>query len=374
MPPVHYHSGQFPPSDLDWSQLIPLLGPANRAVARYDAVLASVQDPVLLLGPLLNHEAVMSNRIEGSEATLGEVLEYEARGEPDPGSSEKSAERQEVLNYRRALLAAESWLKELPLSLRLLRNTHEVLLQGVRGERKEPGEFRRIQNQISAPGRPIEEARYVPPPPNHVMALMGDLEEFMYRTENDVLVQLAVIHAEFEAVHPFLDGNGRLGRLIVPLFLYDKKVLTRPSFYISGYLEAHREEYVERLLSVSRDGDWTGWCVFFLLAVTAQAETSESRATRILDLYEYRKDWVPEAARSQYGVRAIDWVFTHPVFEGSSFIADSGIPRRSAHRMLRHLLESGLLTQVIPQRGRQSALYAYFELLEVAEGLRTDFA
>lgn len=368
MPPVHYHSGHFPPSDLDWSRLAPLLGPANGAIARYDAVLASVQDPDLLLGPLLDQEAVMSNRIEGSEATLGEVLEYEARGEPDPGSSEKSAEHQEVLNYRRALLAAEGWLKELPLSLRLLRNTHEVLLQGVRGERKEPGEFRRIQNQISAPGQPIEEARYVPPPPSRVMALMGNLEQFMYEAEIDVLVQLAVIHAEFEAVHPFLDGNGRLGRLIVPLFLYDKKVLTRPSFYISGYLEAHFEEYVERLLSVSRDGDWMGWCVFFLRAVRAQAEESESRARQILRLYEYRKDWVPEVSRSPYGVRAIDWLFTHPVFSASGSIKRSGVPRRSAERLLHMLSSEGLLEQLIPRSGPRSAVYAYLELLEVAEG------
>ena len=368
MPPVHYHSGQFPPSELDWTRLAPLLGPANGAVARYDAVLASVQNPDLLLSPLLNHEAVMSNRIEGSEATLGEVLEYEARGEPDPGSSEKSAEQQEVLNYRRALLAAEGWLKDLPLSLRLLRNTHEVLLQGVRGERKEPGEFRRIQNQISAPGRPIEEARYVPPPPNHVMALMSGLEEFMYKTDIDVLVQLAVIHAEFEAVHPFLDGNGRLGRLIVPLFLYDKNVLTRPSFYISSYLEAHFEEYVDRLLSVSRDGDWMGWCVFLLGAVQAQAEESRSRASQILGLYEHRKDWVPEVSRSPYGVRAIDWLFAHPVFSASGFVRRSGIPRRSAERLLQMLLSEGLLEQLMPRSGPRSAVYAYVELLEVAEG------
>ena len=173
MPPVHYHSGEFPPRDLDWSVLIPLVGPANRALARYDTLLASVPDPDLLLSPLLNQEAVMSNRIEGSEATLGEVLEYEARGRADSGSSEKSAERQEVLNYRIALRAAESWLKDLPLSLRLLRNTHGVLMQGVRGETKDPGNFRRIQNQISAPGQPIEHARYVPPPPSRVMDFYG---------------------------------------------------------------------------------------------------------------------------------------------------------------------------------------------------------
>ena len=369
MPPVHYHSGGFPPRDLDWSVLIPLVGPANRALARYDTLLKSVPDPDLLLSPLLYQEAVMSNRIEGSEATLGEVLEYEARGEPEPGSDSSVADRQEVLNYRRSLHVAQMRLNDLPLSLRLLRIAHEVLLQGVRGEHKDPGNFRRIQNQISAPGQPIEKARYVPPPPSRVMHLMGEFEMFMRSDEElDVLVQLSILHAEFEAIHPFLDGNGRLGRLMIPLFLYDKAVLAHPSFYVSGYLDAHREEYNDRLLAVSRDGDWTGWCLFFLRAIERQAGESEARAKHILDLYEMRKNWIPEVGRSQYGVRAIDWLFAHPVFEGSTFISDSGIPRRSAHRLLRQFVDRGLLTEVSPQRGRQSGFYAYLELLEVAEG------
>ena len=198
---------------------------------------------------------------------------------------------------------------------------------------------------------------------------MGAFEKFMHSDEElDVLVQLSILHAEFEAIHPFLDGNGRLGRLMIPLFLYDKKVLAHPSFYVSEYLDVHREEYIDRLLAVSRDGDWTGWCAFFLRAVESQAGDSEVRAKRILDLYEMRKNWIPEVGRSQYGVRAIDWLFEHPVFEGSKFIAIAGIPRRSAHRLLRHLVDKGLLTEVSARRGRQSAFYAYFELLEVAEG------
>jgi Fic family protein len=212
---------------------------------------------------------VLSSRIEGTQATLGEVLEFEAGDHPDGENTTKSADIHEVLNYRGALRTATILLESLPVSQRLIKQAHEALMQGVRGRNKAPGEYRRIPNWIGPAGCPIEQARFIPCSVDLLEHAMDVWEKYIHGEELDRLVQLALVHAEFEAIHPFLDGNGRLGRLIVPLYLRSKGMLTSPNFYISAFLENHRDEYYERLLAVSRDGDWTGWCAFFLRALIA---------------------------------------------------------------------------------------------------------
>src|SRR5690625_4146440 len=297
---VRYHLGKFPPDKrLDWPRLLPLIGPANAAIARYDGVLHGIPNPNVLLSPLTTREAVLSSRIEGTQATFGEVLEFEAEGEPGDESTPKKADIHEVLNYRGALIEASHRLDELPLSQRLIKLAHARLMQGVRGHGKAPGEYRRIQNWIGPAGCAIEEARFVPCPTDAVPAAMDAWEEYIHEPAPDALVQLAVLHAEFEAIHPFLDGNGRLGRLIIPLFLKAKGLLSAPNFYLSEYLESHRDEYYERLLAVSRDDDWTGWCRFFLDAIIKQAAANQEKAQAIHALYTARKDWMVEATRSQ---------------------------------------------------------------------------
>lgn len=366
--PVHYHQGRFPPDAIDWSQLLPLIGPANAAVARYEGVLHAVPNPQVLLSPLTAQEAVLSSRIEGTQATLGEVLEFEAQGNLFDESTPKKADIREVLNYRAALMEAVTLLAELPLSQRLLRATHRVLMQGVRGRNKDPGEYRRVPNWIGPEGCTIEQARYVSSGAEQVPANMAALEAYLHADAPDRLVQLAIAHVEFEAIHPFLDGNGRLGRLLVPLFLFEKSLLSSPNFYISDYLEAHRDEYYDRLLAVSRDGDWTGWCRFFLTALIEQARSNQQRALAILDLYRARKDWVAEATRSQYAVRALDWVFERPIFKTSDFVETAGVPRPTAMRILRVLREEGVLTELRPAAGRRPAVLAFRDLLNIAEG------
>lgn len=365
---VDYHLGRFPPADLDWQQLLPLIGPANAAVARYEGVLHGVPNPSVLLSPLTTQEAVLSSRIEGTQATLGEVLEFEAEEAPDDESTPKKADIHEVLNYRRALAEGIRLLGELPLSQRLVRRLHEVLMQGVRGRNKAPGEYRRVPNWIGPEGCSIEEARFVPCGADQLPGCMNAWEAYLHSEEPDKLVQLAILHAEFEAIHPFLDGNGRLGRLLVPLFLFSKGLLTRPNFYISEYLEANREEYYARLLSISRDNDWTGWCAFFLRAVIAQAETNQRKAQAILGLYQRRKDWVVEVTRSQYAVRALDWMFMRPIFRSSDFVETVEVPRPTATRILRVLREEGMLRDIHPAAGRRAAVLAFPELLNIAEG------
>jgi Fic family protein len=364
---VHYHTGGFPPEDLDWSRLIPLIGPANATIARYDGVLHGVPNANVLLSPLIAQEAVLSSRIEGTQATLGEVLEFEAQGDLFDESTPKKADIREVLNYRAALMEARRLLETLPLSQRLIRGAHEVLMQGVRGRNKAPGEYRRVPNWIGPPGCGQEQARFVPCTAEQVPAAMDAWERYAHAEAPDQLVQLAVLHAEFEAIHPFLDGNGRLGRLIVPLFLYSRGLLSSPSFYLSEYLEAHRDVYYGRLLAVSRDGDWTGWCAFFLQALIAQATENERKAREIVDLYNQRKDWIAEVTRSQHAVKALDWFFARPIFKTSDFVASAGVPRAAAYRIISIARGEGLFIEAVPARGRASAVLAFRELLGIVE-------
>ena len=262
--PVSYHLGKFPPQNLDWSRLIPLLGPASTALARYDGLLQAIPNASVLLSPLTTQEAILSSRIEGTFATMGECLNTRLRteGKLEP---EKAADIQEILNYRRALTQATDLLARLPLCNRLFKTAHETLMSGVRGQDKARGRFRTIQNYIGAPGAPVENARFAPIPPESLEAGMAQWERYINEPAPDKLVQLAIAHAEFESLHPFLDGNGRLGRMIIPLFLFVHRQLHAPMFYLSDYLETNRQEYCDRLLAVFRDGDWTGWCDFFLM-------------------------------------------------------------------------------------------------------------
>ena len=367
MAPVTYHAGRFPPDErLDWTQLIPFIGPASGAVARYDGMLAAVPNPDILVAPLTTREAVLSSRIEGTVATMGDVLEFEAGREPE--SPFRRDDIQEVLNYRAALRRAEELLAKLPLSVRVVREAHQVLLRGVRGEGEAPGELRRNPNWIGPPGCTIDEATFVPVGADKLPEATSAWERYMHRDAPDRLVQLAILHAEFEALHPFLDGNGRLGRMLVPLFLWQRGLIRTPTFYISAYFEARRDAYYDGLLAVSRDDDWTGWCRFFLEAVRAQAEDNLAKVQGIVNLYEQMKARVAGLTRSQYAIRAQDWIFGRPMFSGTHFVTGAGIPEATARRFLRVLVEGGVLHVIRVGRGRQAGIFAFHDLLNVVEG------
>ena len=366
MPPVHYHTGGFPPEKLDWPKLIPFIGPTMAAVARYDGTLAAIPNPRVLLAPLITQEAVLSSRIEGTIATMGEVLGFEAGQEP--ASPTRRDDFREVLNYRAAMRRAEEMLRELPLSQRVIRGAHRVLLSHARGEGMAPGEYRRTPNWIGPPGCTIAEAKFVPIDAGILPDAMGAWEHYVHADAPDQLVQLAILHAEFEALHPFLDGNGRLGRLLVPLFLWQRGHIREPTFYVSAYFEAHRDAYYEGLLAVSRDGDWTGWCRFFLQAVQAQAEDNLTKAQGILDLYERMKRRVADLTRSRYAIHALDWMFERPMFRGAEFVAGTAGAERTARRILEVLCENGVLRVVVPGAGRRTAILAFPDLLDIVEG------
>ncbi len=366
MTPVQYHAGRFPPENLDWPALIPLIGPAAAAVARYDGTFAATPNTDILLAPLTTQEAVLSSRIEGTQATMGEVLEFEAGREPD--SPTRREDIHEVINYRTAMRRAVDMLDKLPLSHRVIREAHRVLLDGVRGEGQSPGEFRRIPNWIGPTGCTIDQAKFVPIGADKLPEAMSAWERYIHDNAADQLVQLAILHAEFEALHPFLDGNGRLGRMLVPLFLWQRGLIRAPMFYISAYFETHRDAYYDGLLAVSRDDDWTGWCRFFLEAVRVQAQDNLTKAQGIIDLYEEMKRRVADLTRSRYAVHALDWIFERPIFRSSDFAASAGFTQRTARRILDVLCEGDVLRVVHQGRGRKAAVLAFPELLNIAEG------
>lgn len=368
MPPVYYHHGKFPPKRLNWERLISSIGPANAAVARYDGLLSAIPNAAVLLSPLTTQEAVLSSKIEGTQATMGEVLEYEAEGDSDRFSSERKADIQEILNYRAAMRMAEEMLKELPLCQRIIRRCHEVLMTGVRGRDKAPGQYRKVPNWIGPKGCSQDEAYFVPVEPENVPDAMGRWEKYLHSAAPDRLVQLAILHVEFEAIHPFLDGNGRLGRMFIPLFMYYTKVINSPMFYISAYLEAHRDEYYERLRRVSSHDEWTEWCAFFLEAIRQQANENQQKARQILDLYDEMKARFVELTHSQYAITALDWIFQQPIFKSSDFVRSANIPEPTAKRILQVLKQEKIINILTPGRGRRAAILALTALLNIVEG------
>jgi len=231
-----------------------------------------------------------------------------------------------------------------------------------------PCQYRKIPNWIGPKGCSIEEARFVPIEAEKLPEAISRWEKFIHEDSADRLIQLSILHAEFEALHPFLDGNGRLGRMIIPLFLYQTGIIQQPMFYISAYLEKNRDEYYERLLEVSRSNDWSGWCAFYLKVVQIQAEENLDKAQAILDLYNQMKIRFAELTRSLYAIYALDWAFERPIFKSSDLMRSGDIPRPTAQRILNLLKKQGILMELQPGRGSRAATLVYPALLNIAEG------
>ena len=358
-----FDPGSLPPENIDWRALITLIGEANAALARYDGQLRTLVNPNVLISPLFRREAVLSSRIEGTQANLTDVLAYEA-GEDRPQHLD---DIQEIMNYRAALNTAVDELHERPISLNMMKNAHYVLMNSVRGHDKARGEFRRVQNYIGNAGASIEQATYVPPEPSRVMEHMDKLEHFIHSEQPDKLVQAAMIHAQFEIIHPFLDGNGRVGRLLIPLFMLERELIYTPAFFISAYLEAHRATYYDLLLGITEQGNWQAWIEFFLTAIREQARDDASKASEILTLYDQMKMHIAEVTRSQFAIQAVDFLFTRPIFSTPQLHQETNIKTASASRLVSALLEAGDLRTLQEGRGRSPAIYAFPELLNIIQ-------
>jgi Fic family protein len=351
----------LPIETLQWSKYVRLVGQANAELARFDGILQAIINPAGLLSPLTTNEAVLSSKIEGTQATLEEVLTFEAK----PDKNIKSDDIQEVLNYRKAMSFAVNWLNERMVTLNMIRQSHDILLNSVRGQHKTPGEFRVTQNWIGKPGSPMEEATFIPPNPLILNEYLINFENYLAYDEIDPLVQTAIVHAQFEILHPFLDGNGRLGRLLIPIFLFQKKIISSPMFYISEYLEANRDEYAMRLHNITAQNDWDGWIMFFLKAIVEQAKINMEKAKSIVDLYEKKKRRISELTHSQFSIKIVDALFSMPIFNSSDFVQISGIPRASALRMLNLLIKEDVLSIVEKGKGQKPTVLVFNKLFEI---------
>ncbi len=355
----------LPLSQLDLGRMIPEIGKANREIAAFGGLLVGIPNPFVLLSPLTYQEAVLSSKIEGTQASLQDILKYEAGDQPV--TSAKVGDIDEILNYRKAMQVAVEELKTKPITLNLIKLLHNVLLDSVRGENMRRGEFRRDQNYIGRPGSNIEDASFIPPPPEQVMACLDNWEKYIHYSDADPLVQLSIVHAQFEIIHPFMDGNGRIGRMLIPLFLFEKQVIPYPTFYLSSYLESNRDEYYDRLNAISHDGDWEGWVCFFLKAIAIESNKNSQKARQILELHAQMKESVVDWTRSQYAIVALETLFSQPIISATDFKNKTKIPKPTAARFLKVLQDRQVLDVVRPARGQMPAIFAFTKLLDIVE-------
>ncbi|MGM0488994.1 MAG: Fic family protein [Planctomycetota bacterium] len=263
---------------------------------------------------------------------------------------------------------AIDYMTQRPLCLDLILNIQATLLEGVRGLDLARGQLRKVQNWIGSADSSIESAKFVPPDPMILPEYVSNWERYIHQEEQDRLVQLATIHAQFEILHPFNDGNGRVGRIILPLVLYQYNMLSSPMFYLSAYLERNRDAYYKRLYRITEFGEWDEWVLFFLTAIAEQARENTKRARAILELYDQMKTRVPEVIATQFTVQTIDALFDRPIFRTTDFVGRSGIPKASAMRILRSLQDEHMLIPLREASGSRPAVLMFRELIALAEG------
>jgi Fic family protein len=333
------------PPNLDWSSvLVTALSEAERDLSRLATLADTFPFPRLLIQPFMRREAVLSSRIEGTRATLAELYTYESAQlsflEPD-------SDVREVHNYVEALDYGLERLKTLPISLRLIRELHEKLMQGVRGGNLTPGEFRRTQNWIGPAGSTIMTASYVPPPVDEMNQALGDLEKFIHTgMDVPILVRAAMIHYQFEAIHPFLDGNGRVGRLLMALLLAEWNILSQPLLNLSVYFERYRQEYYDHLLAVSQHGNWEAWLRFFLRGVSAQSKDSLTRMEQLGSIRAKYQPLVEAEKNSERMAAVIDFLFGRPIFNAKQLAKSLEMPFKTSRQYIEKLVQAGILREI----------------------------
>ncbi len=326
-------------------ELQTLLSAADRDIGRLDALASLLPNPDLFVAMYVRHEAVLSSQIEGTQSTLEDVLAYEAEAVLDDTPKDVA----EVVNYVRAMNHGLARLPALPLSLRLLREIHAELMTGVRGGDKSPGEFRTSQNWIGGSGSTLRDASFIPPPPHELMAALGQLELFLHQARGSVplLVRCALAHAQFETIHPFLDGNGRVGRLLITLMLCEEGALTRPllylSLYLSLYLKARRAEYYDRLTAIRQQGHWEPWLAFFLRGVSLTARAATQTAQAIVALRDSHRSAV---ARNAKALALLDHLMQQPTLSIKRVVQLLGCTAPTAAKLVRELEARGWLREL----------------------------
>lgn len=335
----------LPPAELDMGALASPLAEASQLVGELNGIGRTLADPLVLIRPLQAREALTSSSMEGTYTTLDDLLVLDAGAE-----SGRLPDTREVSNYRRALSNAISSLDSLPLSLRTLKDAHKTLLSGVhghRGSRVRAGEFKVHQNFIGA--REIGQARFVPPPPSDAMQCLDSLEKYLHRPGRDqipALIDAALVHYQFEAIHPFADGNGRVGRMLITLQLFDRAALRQPILYLSPVLERRKDDYIDLMYDVSKTGSWTDWVLFFLDVIAESSRSAIKTADALLALQKDYRHRATGAGRSSNLLAIIDHLFWTQVVTIPSLAAFLGVTYRSAQLNVEALVGSGILSEV----------------------------
>lgn len=351
----------LPPSPaVDLGKLASVLSTADQQIGRLDGVTRTLPNPDLFVAMYVRREAVLSSQIEGTQSSLDDVLSYQL----DAKTTGLPRDVAEVVNHVAAMNHGLARLESLPLSLRLLREIHEVLMSGVRGSEKTPGEFRRSQNWIGRPGATLNEATFVPPPPHELDRLMGNLELFLHEPGGlPRLAHAGIAHAQFETIHPFLDGNGRVGRLLITFLLVHGGVLEKPLLYLSHFLRRHRAEYYERLMAV-REGNWEGWLEFFLRGVAETAHEATTTAGAILGLREQHRQRVAAVAGAT-GLRLLDRLFEQPIVNVAWVEKELDVSWPTANKLVGQLVDHELLHETTGHRRNRVFRYEpYMALFE----------
>lgn len=345
------------PLALDYGVLSQDLARAQYALGLLEGLQRKLQNPSLLIAPLSAKEAAVSSKIEGTQSSVSDVFLYEAGGEP------RHADTREVVNYRQAMNFATHELKRgRHFSLHLMKSVHQILLSNVR-HRGTPGEFRRQQVWLGKAGEPIEKAQYVPPEALHVPEYMENLLSYVEKSADLIIVQAGILHYQFEAIHPFDDGNGRIGRLLVPLLLFHQKHLSRPFLYLSGYLERHRDEYIEALHIVDESGRYEPWLGFFFRAVIEQSKETQQLIEAVYRLYDdLRTQFL--AVRSPYLVPLLDFLFRRPVFTFPMAMSELRASRLTCVRLVRQLQNANVVDE-LANRHKRAKLFAFVPLLKI---------
>lgn len=336
-----------------------LLSKADRALGRLDGSIQALPNPDLFVFMYVRKEAVLSSQIEGTQASIGDLLEVEAKIF-DPLKPNDVAE---VLNYVAALNYGLDRLNELPFSLRLIREIHEQLMQGVRGHHLTPGEFRKSQNWIGPTGATIGEASFVPPPPHELGGLLSDFEGYLHSDSYiPSLLKIGIAHAQFETIHPFLDGNGRVGRLLITFLLCQQEILIKPVLYLSHYLKKHRQTYYDLLQGTRDNGDWESWLKFFLVGVSEVSNEATETARKIVAMREeHRSIIIDEFSRSAANaLKALEQLYSHPIVSVNEVEQTLGITYQVANSLVERLVEQGLLVEITGQRRNRKYGYQQY--------------
>ena len=350
-----------PPVNMD-AEMIRLLSLADRKLGRLDGVAQILPNPDLFVGMYVQKEAVLSSQIEGTQASFVDVLQVDA------DTAAKRQDVEEVVNYVKAMKYGMNRLETLPLSLRLLREIHGILLSGVRGSQRNPGDFRTSQNWIGSSGCSLATASFVPPPVAEMTSALGHLENYMY-SESDIphLIRIALIHAQFETIHPFLDGNGRMGRLLIAFWLYQQQILKYPLLYISYYFKKNRTEYYDRLMNIRTKGDWEGWVKFFLEGVAQVADEATQSASEIMKLKEMIMEKIQrETSGKANSVLLLDLLFRMPIITINLVKDELKVSYPTAKALTEHFREAKII-RCIDDSILRNKRYIFTEYVAILE-------